>query len=363
MDKFKFVNPEKYLQERPWPFDLTMLTAGLRKKTNDLSLRVLEISEFQVAMRFPSVGRLRGMQVDCAGASGEIQFKLVVKEARQAGSTRAASFSNGFRETCFYRQLAEQTPMRVPEFYAAGADGSWLILGYLEPALNFQAWKASDYFTAVHNLVELHDRFWGLGEDLSIYPWLLKPLSSDFSLLMDIGITAAERLVDDGWLPHAFPSFTSLLNILLSAGDHLVGELRKAPLSLIHGDYWSGNIYLDSSGNQTVLDWQQVGIGAGVLDLFRLIQNSLWKMGALPIGAEALIEIYRQDIKEKTGKIWSDQEWQELWDSVLLWEFLVHWMEITAHTPRPLLEINYPQEEELWLKPAYSAVGRLFGES
>ena len=351
----------KLLESRPWPFDLGMLTAGLRKKTKDLSLRIHEISEFPMALQLPAVGRLRGMEVVCEGEKGEQIFRLVVKEAHQVGNTRAATVSAGLRETLFYLQLGEQAPLVVPDFYAAGGDGSWLVLGYLDPGLNPHSWTAADYHLAVHNLTTLHDRFWGLGADLSIYPWLHKPLTSDFPLLVDIGRIAGEKLAEDGYLSRSFQPFESLLENLFSGVEDIAQELRTAPMCLIHGDYWPGNIHLAASGVQTVFDWQQVGIGPGILDLFRFMQNSLWKTGKLPVAADELAAVYRQDIKDATGKVWTDQEWQRLWDGVLLWEFLVNWLDVTTNTPRSLLEVTYPQEEALWLRPTWEAAERFFG--
>jgi hypothetical protein len=112
-------------EQRPWAFSRAQLTAGLRNHTGDNRLTIREIKEFDLPNRRPSVGRIRGIQVVCQGSTGQLKFKLVLKEPQ--GTTRIGMAGAGRREVSFYRCLAEQIPIKIPHLIAAQSDGEWMV--------------------------------------------------------------------------------------------------------------------------------------------------------------------------------------------------------------------------------------------
>ncbi|NIN93720.1 MAG: phosphotransferase, partial [Anaerolineae bacterium] len=54
----------------------------------------------------------------------------------------------------------------------------------------------------------------------------------------------------------------------------MVLPLRRAPNTLLHGDYWPGNIAVLGDQRQIVYDWQLAGVGPGVIDLLVFVNKS-----------------------------------------------------------------------------------------
>jgi hypothetical protein len=345
---------------RPWAFSRSELTAGLRRHTGDPSLRIMELEELSLPGLRPSVGRIRGIQVSCQGTTGAYSFELVLKETMQVGTTRAGTATPGAREIGVYRDLADQIPVRIPRAFAMDPMGGWLVLARLEPGKSPESWSKADYLLATTQLAILHDRFWNLGNDLSFYTWLARPLDSDFSVNIKVASNAIDRLNQDpgSRLFDLAPDLEPLLRRMVRHANRIAQALKRAPNTLLHGDYSPANIHVDAQGRLTVFDWQRAGIGPGVLDLLDFIQTSRWWFDPLPVDPGAVIAEYRHNLSEKTGTIWANQEWQALTDHALMWLFLVSWLDTLASTPGPLLDTRMQQLEDLWLQPVHSCVNR-----
>lgn len=338
---------------RPWKFSRAELTAGLRRRTGDPTLKVIQLDESDIPNLRAGVGRLRGMDVFCEGQTVKYSFQLVLKESQQQGNTRAGTTAAGRRETAFYQNLADQLPVRIPDVYAADATGEWLIMNMLDSGKSQEAWSNSDYLLAIDQLSILHDRFWGLGDDLKIYPWLLRPFDADLEIYIKVIQSGISTLLgqNEAYLLKKWPELGLLMRKLTGYAEDIARELSVAPATLLHGDYWPGNIRVDLKGRLTVFDWQEVSIGPGVVDLLYFIQTSRWWFDPLPVDAAELIAHYRAGILASTGRVWSDQEWLHLWDYALMWVFMVHWIEILTQTPEPIIGLRYQQLEEVWFKP------------
>jgi hypothetical protein len=350
---------------RPWAFNLPELTAGLRRHTGDPSLRITRLEEHDLPYLRPAVGRIRGLDVACQGRTGDYRFPLVLKEAKQQGNTRAGTTSAGQREAAFYLNLTEVIPVRIPKMYASDASGNWLVLEMLDAGRTAEQWRAADYELATAQLTVLHDRFWGLGADLAVYPWLGRPLQADFDIHVKVAAAGIQRLTDDPdseLLAHD-PGLVQLLSRLTLYAARIAAALRQAPATLLHGDYWPGNIHVDQKGRLTVYDWQQASIGPGVLDLLDFVQASRWWFDPLPISAEEIVARYREGIHQAVGKLWTDSEWTSLWEHALMWTFLFKWVDILASTPWPVLSTRYQQLADLWLGPVRASADRYLPEA
>jgi hypothetical protein len=343
---------------RPWAFSRSELTAGLRAYVGDPTLSILDIQEQDIPYRRPAIGRLRGLKVTCKSAAGERVFELVLKEPQ--GTTRAGTAGAGRREVLFYRTMSVQLPVRVPQLLATHPEGNWLVLNLLPESIPPENWTAEHYRFAVEQLVVLHDRFWGLGDDLAAYAWLARPLGSDYSIFMQAARYGVRRLVDKvtSNLITRDQSLVRMLKRLVEHADLITAALRTGPATLLHGDYWPGNIALYPDNTITVYDWQQAAIGPGILDLFHFVQASQWYLGALPVTAEELGLHYRASLQGCCGQRWTDTEWALQWDYALLWTFLCSWVDLLANIPAAVLQARYQQIRELWLIPVEAAMDR-----
>ena len=344
--------------EWPWPFGLSDITFGLRRYFDDTSLSVIRIETVTLPDRRPSIGRVRAIRVTYQQEGQEQTCDLVVKEP--LGTTRIGTAGAGKREVGLYESLALHLPVETPPMLIGSPLGDWLILELIEQNKDPANWKRGDYHKAVDQLSALHDRFWALDVDLSTFPWLGHPLTTDF----DVHVTAAQQglmKLHASGEPAAIagrPDRMELLERLIGCADQIVAPLQRETHTLMHGDYWPGNIAAIGSDRQVVYDWQLAGVGPGVLDLLTFVYKSMWWFESLPLAAAKLVDQYRQNIAERTGVVWDEAQWSLLWHHALMWRFIQEWIDLLAVTPEPLLETWDDRLEGVWLSPVREAADR-----
>lgn len=355
------IEPPGALTLSEWEFSLSDLTAGLRRHLSDTSVQVRSVRPITLPRRQPAIGRIRALLVQYEGADGGGEQRLVLKEPH--GSTRAGLAGAGRREVGFYRSLAGHVPLATPSLIAHGPVGDWLLLEYLNNERGPSKWTRSDYELAIDSLVELHNRFWGLRDDLETFPWLGDPLASDFNVHLAAADKAIERITQAaGPEPLAgLPGRRWILERLAEGAEEVVLPLRSEPGTLLHGDYWPGNIAQDGEGRQTVYDWQLAGIGPGVMDLLVFVNKSEWWFGPLPLTRDELVDRYRRKLAERGGITWDDDTWELLWDHALMWRFVQEWFDLLAASPLPVLATRAEQLDHIWLQPVEDALARRLG--
>ncbi len=341
-----------------WPFSKADLTAGLRRYSNDLTVQVTEVMPLKVAEQRPSVGDVHGLQVHYAGKNGVMSTDIVVKEPR--GSTRTGLAGAGRREVGVYQFLAGQMPMVLPTLIAASPSGDWLIMEAVPPSKEASKWSPDDYLQAVDSLAQLHDRFWSLGEDLNAFPWLSRPLTADFNVHVTAASQSIERIAyrREPESIASSPQRMKLFKILTREAVAISRPLLRSPNTLLHGDYWPGNISVLSQGQQVVFDWQMTAIGPGILDLVVFIKKSEWWFNTLPVSQEEIIAHYQNSLQSSLGMRWESDEWDELWDHAIMWRFLQEWMDLLAASPNSLLVASGDQLDRIWLDPVQQAIDR-----
>jgi Phosphotransferase enzyme family len=354
------MQPESVVGEATWvwPFSRSDITAGLRRKVGDTSLQVTNLNPYSLPDQRPSIGRVRGILVGYEGSTGSGECRLVVKEPR--GTTRTGLAGAGRREVGVYRSLAPHLPIKTPALVAASASGDWLVLEAVPQDRSPDAWGPDDYRRAIESLAQMHDRFWGLGEDLSTYTWLSRPLEADFDVHLAVAAQALDRIVakgSPGSLAGA-PARIQVLSTLIDQAPAVVAPLRDQPSTLLHGDYWPGNIAVIDGGEQIAYDWQQTAVGPGVFDLLTFVNMSGWWFSPLPLAREEMIEIYRTEMDERLGISWDEDAWNRQWDHALMWRFLQEWIDLLAVVPDPLLEARAGLLDRIWLDPVAQAVDR-----
>lgn len=360
MSKSLRAEPETVAGEATWvwPFSRADITAGLRRRMGDTSLQVSGVNAYSIPDQRPSIGRVRGIVVGYEGAAGAGECRLVVKEPR--GTTRTGLAGAGRREVGVYRSLAPHLPMNTPALVAASVSGDWLVLEAIPPGKNPEAWDTVDYRRAIESLAQLHDRFWGLGEDLGAYTWLSRPLEADFDVHLAVAAQSLERIVEKSSTgsPAGAPARIELLTTLIDQAPAVVAPLREQPSTLLHGDYWPGNIAVTEKGEQIAYDWQQTAVGPGVIDLLTFVNMSGWWFSPLPLAREEMVEIYRMELDERLGISWDEAAWARQWDHALMWRFLQEWIDLLAVVPDPLLEARAGLLDRIWLDPVARAVER-----
>lgn len=343
---------------RPWAFTTSELTASLRRHTQDPNLTISEVTPKDFPNRRPSIGRIRGLHVLAHGTRGDYHFDLVVKEPQ--GSTRTGTAGGGLREISIYKILGDQMPVPIPEMVASHPGGGWLVMRRLIEDRPPDTWRASDYLLAIDQLSILHDRFWGLGEDLASYPWISRPFDADYSIHVRAAESSIRRLslISPPTLLSKDPSLLSLLERILVHIDAIRAALMRDPFTLLHGDYWPGNINIYKDDILTIFDWEHAAIGPAAIDLVSFIYKSRWWFNDLPVSPDELVSRYRERIFVSHDYAWEDADWEASYDHALLWIFIADWVDLLASIPDSVLKERSRQLEKIWLDPVRQAADR-----
>ena len=346
-------------KHRKWPFTIADLTAAIRLMLEDRSLRVDEIVPLPLS-HLPCMGRIRAMLVSYQSEEGEGSIRLVVKEPRAI--TRTGLAGAGVREVGVYRWLASELPLRTPQLLAASPVGEWLLMEEVRSRKPPDGWGEVEYLGAVDALVALHSRFWGMGEDLGAYPWLSRPWESDFEVHVSAAANAIARMVTQGE-PDGItmqPARMRVLAALTTQADKVAAPLRAQPFTLLHGDFWPGNLAL-LDDEFAVYDWQLTGVGPGIMDVIVLIKKSEWWFDNPPFDPQRLLARYAEGIKSTVGLGWTEEEQEELVDHALMWRFMQEWVDLLAASPEAVLRTRSAQLEKVWLNPIRDAIRRRLG--
>jgi aminoglycoside/choline kinase family phosphotransferase len=248
-----------------------------------------------------------------------------------------------------YRRLAPHLPLLVPGLVAGDEIDGWIVLEVLTGLRPAHEWTVDDYHEAITNLAVMHDRFWGLSEDLATYPWLARPLDADYADTIEAAAEAVESLAADARLP------IDLLRRLVQSADAIVAPLRAETATLIHGDYWPGNIARPIDGRQIVFDWQLASIGPAVLDLVGFVQSTCMTLQPT-MPDDAMVALYRQTLVALSDPGWSDEHFADLWDHALMWLFIVNWLGRLATMPQEQYARIQTSFKTVWLDRLAQAV-------
>jgi hypothetical protein len=346
-----------------WPFSNAQLTAGVRRYFTDASLQVSACLSGPVSfLPAEGQGEQRGLQITYHTPGGpDLPVACMLKQPRRA--TRRGLAGVGVREAGVYRSLSSQLAFATPAVIAADPAGSWLVLEAVESTVAPGAWTADLYVRAVRELAAMHERFWDLAEDLSVYDWLTRLLTHDFDIYALGAVNAVERMmVDDR--PQLITASTETLNRLgqlLTQVERIGERLRAVPSTLLHGDFRPRNLAVNDDGDFVAYGWGMAAVGPGLLDMLVFTQSIAWEGATPPVRPETLWRVYRDEIGQRLGLRWSDEEFAELLDYALMWYFIQEQLEYAASAPPARFDPVVDRFERLWLAPALDAARRRLG--
>jgi len=170
-------------------------------------------------------------------------------------------------EVRFYREIAPHLSLRVPQCYASSeeADGTRLVLEDLSH------WEPGADPIRVAELVADHHRRWE-GAAEGRWPWLRR---------VGAAVDLIAALFDRTWTQlEARPDLRPAVRRL---GESLVGRITEVEwaeagtgaLTLVHGDCATGNLRTSPDGEIVFLDWEDVRLASGAVDLAWLLITSV----------------------------------------------------------------------------------------
>ena len=210
---------------------------------------------------------------------------VFAKLASQAPGIRV--FGNvmglGRKEVAFYRDLAPELTLRLPQTFHARhdpRDGTFVILqaDLQAPGLRFatmgEECTLDDAYAVVTGLAELHATFWDSPRLAGDLAWVPAPETDPEG---DLG-----RLVTRLSTKRYLERYAELIPEPIRADAPLIDEHREqldlimgeGPRTVLHGDCHIGNLYFTDEG-AGFLDWQVVRQGPGMRDVTYFLVSSL----------------------------------------------------------------------------------------
>lgn len=191
-------------------------------------------------------------------------------------------FERCAREVAFYQQVAPLIPLRVPHLYYGAADETTgRVILVLEdfptarPGDGLHGCSRTDATLVIDQLARFHAHWWNHSQ-LEAYCWL--PQWGGDSQV------AQSRYVQ--FLGPFLQRFGSrvpkrvreVIEALATSYGAVRERLKQSPVTLIHGDLHLDNLLFAAPQHGpgvTVLDWQSVARGRGVIDLALFLFESL----------------------------------------------------------------------------------------
>jgi len=265
---------------RPSELNVEWLSVCLRRAG------VLRASERVAGIALQRIGEGRGfagqlaritLRYEPAGVSAPAT--LVAKFASDHASTQEmlSSLDGYAREVRFYRELAPEIGLGTPRCYFAHHDPDarecCLLLEDLAPAESVDAiegYSVEQARQVLEQLAAMHARYWNRVEQLE---WL-KLDAVLFNKMRDSFMKGLPGLV--ARYQSQYPTLVRVAQqfVLFFAGDEVLAQAHRPPLTLSHNDIHADNIFLPSArgGRFAIIDWQSVGVTRlGTNDVARLL--------------------------------------------------------------------------------------------
>jgi hypothetical protein len=282
-----------------------------------------------------------------SGARGNPVYRLRVTYRSERGATdtlnlvlkKGIGWADGSmpgsarREAAFYRTLARHLPIKTPRMLLSADDivgeptrplvvhssgtlgveaggscgptqhGEWILMEALPTEVLWPraSWTAEHYMAALDALADLHAAWWGNPPSQADYPWVWTPAGAHTTSLLEESRAALLEIERTSW-GGKFLSRERLRAWLRVLDDPavLLDPLTEMPQTLIHGDYWPGNIAVRPDG-PAVFDWQLVGVGPAPYDLACFHSLSRWRFGRVPLSLAEMRNHYLARLNERLG--------------------------------------------------------------
>ena len=250
-------------------------------------------------------------------APATVAGKFPAADAMSRGT--AAAFGLYAKEVGFYRELAPQLDIRVPQVLAAeiAADGVDFILLFedLGPARGgnqLESCTHADAVAAMRQAAALHAPSWEnqaiIGAD-----WL-HPREGQIdqvkALYRNAQVIFRERYAD-----LLEPEYMAVCEQLNEAADHWFGR-DGTPRCLLHGDFRLDNMLFDiKSGAEpiAVLDWQTVAVGNALTDIGYFMGTGIGN-ALREEHEDQLLDLYCAEMSARGVPLGRD----EIWDNYVL---------------------------------------------
>lgn len=200
-----------------------------------------------------------------------IKFPPIVEERRNFGNAWHA-FQ---RELRFYREISEQTPVRIPKCYFTvmnEENDQFLLMledaGDWTPGDQVNGLTYNQTKSAVTEISKLHGYWWN-SKELANLNWM--PEENRDSV----------HMFNDNWAEFSTEHRTALSNEDISAGNVIAKSGQKihdlsmlSPRTMVHYDFRADNMMFNDQDEILIVDWQTTIKSFGAFDVVRAVCGS-----------------------------------------------------------------------------------------
>jgi hypothetical protein len=257
------------------PLDVDDLTPAFFSSALGLDIERAELLDRHSG----TTGRARFALHGADGVPASVFVKLAPFDAAQREFV--TSVGMGVAEARFYRDLAADVPVRVPDVWFADFDGDRyvMVLEDLEASgCRFPQPTDTDIAARALDIVEqlgaLHARYWesprfDAGGDLA---WLARKgtgAEGGGSVFVQMAVDTLGDQLDE--------SFHRIAELYLARTAEIVRLWNTGPRTFVHGDPHLGNLFVDvRAGDRTgFLDWAVIARSPGLRDVAYVLCNSI----------------------------------------------------------------------------------------
>jgi hypothetical protein len=220
------------------------------------------------------------------GDAGGAPSTIVAKFPTQSPDIRAMMQPTRIyeREHRFYRELADQSPIRTPYIHhvtcATAVEASderymllledlaGLTLGDQVAGVTPEQARAALVGLAAH-----HAEFWnGAGlEDADFIPVINGPLNQAGSAIYEQSLPGFMAAFGEV----IRPELADFVANYAAMRPQILDDLAAMPHTLVHFDFRADNLFFDPDGSIVVIDWQAISQGGGVADVGYFLSQNL----------------------------------------------------------------------------------------
>jgi hypothetical protein len=296
------------------PVEVDDVTTGWLGGARQRDVRSVEVLDRHSG----TTGRVR-VAVEYGAGSADGPSTCFVKLAPFDPDQRAfvARAGLGVAEARFYRDVAHEVPVRVPEVFHAewSADDRFAILleDLVAAGCRFPRPRDSDIAETAGRIVEelagLHAHFWGdarLADDGAL-AWVTEGGRVQFGGPSSYVALARERFGDE-----LGSAFRRLADLYVARPRDIAAVLRAGPPTLVHGDAHLGNLFVDErAGNRPgFFDWAMVWRASGLRDVAYVLGNSI-PTEVRRAGERAWLDAYIATLAARGVTIDADDAWEQ----------------------------------------------------
>ena len=248
------------------------------------------------------------------GCPSSVIIKLpALNEAAVFTSTMLRMY---IREVEFFKSLAVECPIRVPELYFGAVDESTskfvLVMEDFKDLRSVDqvtGMELSDAERTVDALAQWHATWWGKADALA-------EAGITMSLADPIYHAVLPAVFAEGWAK--LTTEIDLPESILAVGPRwiealpgMLARLATAPTAMLHGDYRADNIFFADDGSLALLDFQIIGTGTAAYDLAYFVTQSL----EAHVAADQERVLFERWVSalhaagvptDETGRLWED---------------------------------------------------------